>query len=53
MSEMEKSMNSEGNSTPSDTHDADRERVMRIVRFAGLFLIIVIIWYGLHLADIG
>lgn len=53
MSEQEKPMSHQETDTHPDTHDVDKERVMRIVRFAGLFLIIVVLWYAFDIASIG
>ncbi|MHA2098261.1 MAG: hypothetical protein ACW99A_06215 [Candidatus Kariarchaeaceae archaeon] len=33
-------------------YDEDRERMMRWIRFAGLFIALMIIWYSVGLAEV-
>ena len=32
--------------------DEERERILRMARFAGLFIMLMFMWYGFGLADV-
>ena len=39
------------NEEKQENFDEERERMMRFVRFAGFFIVLMVVWYGVGLAE--